>query len=763
MASIKHKVAVKMVFILSKIGAHKKALTWVDRTLNDKVSLNQLRHAVIAAKSNGHEYLLDKYIFEAISRYPSNSFGYVEKAASLVAKGRTFEAMEFLERAPDSRAKQLALVKIKSTQNISKTTKTHSASTPKINTKSKPKIKFEPTLKANPLEREILNAGNDAALLLSIEKKVRYSIAMQPHEESNYSILIKILEKLKRHADLVHTLSAMPFGMSKSLNYKLLLANSHQHLGEHTLAYETLISAQIDYPADRRLLMRISDAARDDAQPLKAYSYIRAARACYPEYGAVRQLSFEIDHKLLSEAKETFLHVLRYQTIVFLKFLPLFNRAMPFFPEYRSEVQTARLKARQLLNSETARKGINPSDQLRVAVKSRWIDEAKRIALRAARGTQPVTPERLSWLQTVVDNIGENRLLFDIASTNENSDELYGIYRGTTISLIESGLSPSNVVELFIPTVFFANPREEKASYSTVREFLSTIFKYVKTKKDFILVPRHQWNWRYCDPRVEGARIISYHTNAKPNPKHLHVQELSLAGRCSMDNEGFAGYSSISHDFEKIRTYSVNHNPYILIANLEKIASEYIPNNISKYGQSETREVFSGDYVFVALQIPTDTVASLAYVDGIALVTAVAEHYKNSPTTVIVKRHPYCNSKSVERCLTDLQSSSRVVLSNASVHDLISNAKMVFTVNSGVGLEALLHKKPVIVTGECDYAYAVSAFARSISELKIILTSHNSFDITRASELMNYYTNFYSARSDDKTAIHNRLENWLKQ
>jgi len=160
-------------------------------------------------------------------------------------------------------------------------------------------------------------------------------------------------------------------------------------------------------------------------------------------------------------------------------------------------------------------------------------------------------------------------------------------------------------------------------------------------------------------------------------------------------------------------------------------------------------------------RFPHDTVASLACFDGISLVPAVANFYKNTTTQVIVKRHPYCNSKSVERCLNHLQETAGIVVSNASVHDLISNAKTVFTVNSGVGLEALLHKKPVVVTGECDYAYAVSSQAKSPAELQDILQQPQFFDITRTSEFFYYYINFYSAAASDINAIHNRLENWL--
>src|SRR5690606_11694616 len=50
----------------------------------------------------------------------------------------------------------------------------------------------------------------------------------------------------------------------------------------------------------------------------------------------------------------------------------------------------------------------------------------------------------------------------------------------------------------------------------------------------------------------------------------------------------------------------------------------------------------------------------------------------------------------------------KVLLSNASIHSLIERAEAVYKVNSGVGLEALLHEKPVVVTGKCDYMYAAT-------------------------------------------------------
>jgi capsule polysaccharide export protein KpsC/LpsZ len=41
---------------------------------------------------------------------------------------------------------------------------------------------------------------------------------------------------------------------------------------------------------------------------------------------------------------------------------------------------------------------------------------------------------------------------------------------------------------------------------------------------------------------------------------------------------------------------------------------------------------------------------------------------------------------------------------NINIHDLLSNCEAVFTVNSGAGMEAILHNKPVFCYGKSDYA-----------------------------------------------------------
>lgn len=745
MTKLKNYLIVKTIFLCSKIGAHRTALNLVNRNLNRSISLNNLTKAVSLAKKSNDDVLVEKYAEEAIARYPTNSFGYLEKANILIDAGKIQEAREILSKAPKSAGTHSALARLKN----KKATPAKTA---------KEKIMVE---KKSELEIAFQTAGSDHNLLTAIANQARIGINNSPKLSSNYNILCKVLGQLNDHNGVIATIQEMPDALSSTLNNQMLLAASFTKVGNQQAAYLTLIRAQIKYPSERRILMRISDLLRDDALPIKAYSYIRAAKACYPEYGTVRQLSFEIDHGLIDEARTSLEEILNFPTLIFMKFLPMINRSIPYFDDMSEKISAAKIQSRMILEADKGRKGINPSEQIRVALKCRWLEEAKRIIHRSSKTIQPVSDIRQHWFNETLNNIGENRNLFELASFNEENTELYGLLNGSPIEISRLDIPADKIIELFIPTVFFAEPEQEKSSYKTVREFLTTVYSYLKENDDFVLVPRHQWNWRKCNPKIPGSRVISYHTHDEYNQHHMHIQEAALAGRCTVDYQGFAGYSSLATHFLPIELSTVESSQMELEENAELLAVKYIHGNISKYEQDEKREVFEGDYVFVALQIPTDVVASLAYISGVNLVRTVAEFYEGTSTKVIVKRHPYCNSKTIQSTLEELNIANKIQISTASVHDLISGAKTVFTVNSGVGLEALLHKKPVVVTGSCDYAYAVAAQAKNEDELYSILNSSLSFDSHKTNKLLHHYIYEYSTKNNDSESIKRKIDNWL--
>lgn len=745
MTKIKNYFIVKAIFLCSKIGAHRTALKLVNRSLSRNISLNNLRKAVSLAKKSNNYTLVEKYANEAIKRYPTNSFGYLEKANLLIDEGEIAQAKDILSKAPKSAATHSTLSRLKK----------YKVTPLKI---AKEKILVE---KKSELELAFQTAGSDHTLLNAIANQARAGIQNSPKSSSNYNILCKVLGQLNDNFGVISIIQNMPDELSSTLNNQMQLAASYNKVGNQQAAYLTLIKAQIKYPSERRILMRISDLLRDDALPIKAYSYIRAAKACYPEYGTVRQLSFEIDHNLINEARKSLEEVLNFPALSFMKFLPMINRALPYFDDMSEKVISAKIKSRMILEADKGRKGINPTEQIRVALKCRWLEEAKHIIHRSNKTIQPVSDARQHWFNETINNIGNNRDIFELASFNEENACLYGLVEGLPVEISRLDISADKIIELFIPTVFFAEPEQEKSSYKTVREFLSSVYSYLKENKDYVLVPRHQWNWRKCNPKIPGTRVLSYHTHDEYNQHHMHIQEAALAGRCTIDYQGFAGYSSLATHFLPIELSTKDSTQQQLESNAENLAVEYIHGNISKYEQVEQREVFEGNYVFVALQIPTDVVASLAYISGVDLVRTVAEFYEGTSTKVIVKRHPYCNSKTIQSTLEQLSLDKKIQISTASVHDLISGAQTVFTVNSGVGLEALLHKKTVVVTGSCDYAYAVAAQARTKDELYSILNSSLSFDSLKVNKLLHHYIYEYSTKSNDIESIKNKIDSWL--
>ena len=243
------------------------------------------------------------------------------------------------------------------------------------------------------------------------------------------------------------------------------------------------------------------------------------------------------------------------------------------------------------------------------------------------------------------------------------------------------------------------------------------------------------------------------------NPNWLHVQESTLAGRCSVDTQGFAGYSKIANDFSKIEEYTSNIDQSTLDENFNYLYQEYVVNNVSKYHQNEKAFVSEGEYVFVALQVLTDIVADIAFFDGIQMLKTIAEYYKNTATKVVVKRHPYCNSLSMQVLIETLVSEGSIVVSDASIHNIIENAKAVFVVNSGVGFESLMHLKPVVVCGQCDYAYAVSYQAKTPKELSSYLEQDEFLlDEHRVKEFLCYYANIHNPQLESLPAL---LKQWV--
>ena len=139
-----------------------------------------------------------------------------------------------------------------------------------------------------------------------------------------------------------------------------------------------------------------------------------------------------------------------------------------------------------------------------------------------------------------------------------------------------------------------------------------------------------------------------------------------------------------------------------------------INSNISKFIQPELKPInLPSQFVFFPCQIPHDeTIRFHSDVSVENSLRAIIESLRHFPKlSLVIKGHPanivamsglkeiFSNYKS------DSEISSRIFwVDDVSIHQLLQSCLGVFTVNSGVGIEAILHYKRVFTFGYSDYA-----------------------------------------------------------
>ena len=84
---------------------------------------------------------------------------------------------------------------------------------------------------------------------------------------------------------------------------------------------------------------------------------------------------------------------------------------------------------------------------------------------------------------------------------------------------------------------------------------------------------------------------------------------------------------------------------------------------------------------------------------------------------VVVKPHPRDRDPETIKGLTKLCAKHpNLTISKANIHDILSAAARVVTINSAVGIEAYLHRKPVILCGQSDFHH-IAQVAHNAQEL----------------------------------------------
>ncbi|GAB5459465.1 MAG: hypothetical protein Hens3KO_24950 [Henriciella sp.] len=208
------------------------------------------------------------------------------------------------------------------------------------------------------------------------------------------------------------------------------------------------------------------------------------------------------------------------------------------------------------------------------------------------------------------------------------------------------------------------------------------------------------------DVRQTGAGrspTLSYHTIALSQQRYLNFKESALPDYFLFDPTGYSGWASLKA-LDELPSEIEEAEQFF-----EDLQDQYVRARRTKYQSDKaSRNVPDGKFVLIALQVPDDTVASLAHMSSKRMLDIVLDFYRGSGVCVVVKPHPKDQSLNTAQYLEELAARNEHAMIVADgLFDLLHGAEAIITANSGVGFEALLYLKPVITTAQSDFRQVV--------------------------------------------------------
>ncbi len=186
--------------------------------------------------------------------------------------------------------------------------------------------------------------------------------------------------------------------------------------------------------------------------------------------------------------------------------------------------------------------------------------------------------------------------------------------------------------------------------------------------------------------RHQGPRIFHAH------PSYLH-------GFWYLDPKGFFWNSALTEAAFRPDQIDAASARYFF----NGVAGYNIRNNRSKRPQPPTQPDLPAAAAAIFVQDIEKYKRPVHYLTTDEIIATTAQTLQGR---VYVKPHPLLKPEAIDALKSLCAGYKNVVISEASIHDLITASEIIVSQNSAVGFEALLHKKPVITCALCDYHHA---------------------------------------------------------
>jgi hypothetical protein len=179
-----------------------------------------------------------------------------------------------------------------------------------------------------------------------------------------------------------------------------------------------------------------------------------------------------------------------------------------------------------------------------------------------------------------------------------------------------------------------------------------------------------------------------------PNKEVRYYMQTVFPWQFYIDSKGFAGGASRYPFVPDL----VGGNFYDLMCSRARMGE-------SKFEQPTKKNIsLPADFVLYLCQIPHDETIkyhSDVTVEQALEATCLATQELNIP--LYVKGHPVNPTSMINLMSIATKYRHTRWIEDVNIHDIIPHARAVVVVNSGTGMETLLHKRPIVTFGRCEY------------------------------------------------------------
>ena len=137
-----------------------------------------------------------------------------------------------------------------------------------------------------------------------------------------------------------------------------------------------------------------------------------------------------------------------------------------------------------------------------------------------------------------------------------------------------------------------------------------------------------------------------------------------------------------------------------------RLRKRLVGARISRYSQAEQVVTLPSGHIAVFLQSEAHRgVAETCYLTMRQMLAALLA--RDDPRAIVIKPHPRDSDPKTRSYLARLGvRDARVMVVDANIHDILARAAVAVTINSAVGIEAHLHRVPVVLCGQSDFHHA---------------------------------------------------------